>query len=101
MNMKQACEIVYAGMSVGQDICRHEWYQGKCIHCNLTADWAHAVRELNAKLGVEHNKTVEAERKNKRLLAEVERLTMELNAETNGEYTRRLAAETNGEYTEL
>ena len=87
MNMKQACEIVYAGMSIGQDTCRHEWYQGKCIHYNLTADWGHAVRELNAKLGVEHNRTVEAERKNKNLLAEVERLTMELNAVTNGEYT--------------
>jgi hypothetical protein len=89
MNMKQACEIVYAGMSIGQDTCRHEWYQGKCIHCNLTADWGHAVRELNAKLGVEHNRTVEAERKNKRLLAEVERLTMELNAVTNGEHTKQ------------
>lgn len=44
---------------------------------------------LNAKLGVEHNRTVEAERKNKRLLAEVERLTMELNAVTNGEYTKQ------------
>jgi hypothetical protein len=57
MNMKQACEIVYAGMSIGQDRCRHDWYQGKCVHCNLTADWGHAVRELTA---------------------EVERLTMEL-----------------------
>jgi hypothetical protein len=78
MNMKQACEIVYAGLNIGQDTCHHEWYQGKCIHCNLTADWAQAVRELNAKLGVEHNRTVEAERKNKNLLAEMERLTMEL-----------------------
>ena len=89
MKMKQACEIVYAGMSIGQDTCHHEWYQGKCIHCNLTADWGHAVRELNAKIGVEHVRTVEAERKNKNLLAEVERLTMELNAVTNGEYTKQ------------
>jgi hypothetical protein len=89
MNMKQACEIVYAGMSIGQDTCRHEWYEGKCIHCNLTADWAQAVRELNAKLGVEHNRTVDAERKNARLLAETQRLTMELNSVTNGEYTKQ------------
>jgi hypothetical protein len=65
---KDACDIVYGKR------CEHEWYQGKCIHCEVTPAWARSVMEANARLGVEHNRTVDAERKNSNLLAEVERL---------------------------
>jgi hypothetical protein len=71
MDIKDACAIVY-----GDALCKHEWFEGRCIHCNITPDWSRAVRELNAKLGVEHNRTVEAERKNKNLLAELQSLRL-------------------------
>lgn len=65
---KDACEIVY-----GKN-CKHEWFEGRCIHCEVTPAWARAVMEANARLGVEHNRTVDAELKNSKLIAEVEQL---------------------------
>jgi hypothetical protein len=44
-DLKDDCDIVY-----GQS-CKHEWFEGKCIHCGVTPDQARAVME-NVRLNV-------------------------------------------------
>ena len=100
MNMKEACGIVYAGLENPQIRCAKEINESQLgagetmsqsdLEEIITKHFPlNQVAELNARLGVEHNRTVDAERKNRNLLAEVQRLTVELNSVTNGEYTKQ------------
>jgi ribosomal protein L19 len=73
LTFQDAVSIVYGG------ICKHEWFEGRCIHCNLTSDFGTAIREATAKIGVEHVRTVDCERKNKSLIAKNAELVDALN----------------------
>lgn len=67
-SFQDACDIVY------NNRCKHEWFEGRCVHCNVTPNWAQAVMEANVKLGIEHNRTIDAERKNKSLIEKLNKI---------------------------